>query len=173
MTTPIPDSAACLRGGPLRRAVAAGAVLALHVVAIYALANANGEFLSGISPPPLQVTLIPAAVAAAVDTRIQYSFPAAGSLPTYLRPTLELGDWEQREFPGSLYTVANYLDLYLLGAMGEGRAQVQVLNVYDSVAFAGEGYRTYLPLLADISGGQFAAHWPLQLLLPVASLSNV
>jgi protein TonB len=67
MTTPLPDSAACLRGGPLRRAVAAGCVLALHVVAIYALANANGEFLSGISPPPLQVTLIPAAVAAAVD----------------------------------------------------------------------------------------------------------
>jgi protein TonB len=64
MTTPVRDSAACLRAGPLRRAVAAGAVLGLHVVAIYALANANGEFLSGISPPPLQVTLIPAAVAA-------------------------------------------------------------------------------------------------------------
>lgn len=39
-------------------------MLGLHVVAIYALANANGEFLSGISPPPLQVMLIPEAVAA-------------------------------------------------------------------------------------------------------------
>ena len=64
MTSPVRDSAACLHGGSLRRAVAAGAVLGLHVVAIYALANANGEFLSGISPPPLQVMLIPEAIAA-------------------------------------------------------------------------------------------------------------
>jgi protein TonB len=44
--------------------VAGCAVVALHVVAIYALSNANTEILSGFSPPPLQVMLIPTAVAA-------------------------------------------------------------------------------------------------------------
>jgi protein TonB len=63
-TMPDRDYAATVHGGPLRRAVAACAVAGLHVVAAYALANSNTEFLRGISPPPLQVTLIPAAVAA-------------------------------------------------------------------------------------------------------------
>jgi protein TonB len=39
-------------------------VLGLHVVAIYALTNSHPEFLRGFSPPPLQVMLIPEAVAA-------------------------------------------------------------------------------------------------------------
>lgn len=61
---PTRDCAASASGGPVRRVVAACAVLGLHVVAIYALSHANTEFLSGFSPPPLQVTLIPTAVAA-------------------------------------------------------------------------------------------------------------
>lgn len=39
-------------------------MLAVHLVAIYGLANANPDFLSGFSPPPLQVMLLPEAVAA-------------------------------------------------------------------------------------------------------------
>ena len=61
--TPRRDCAASVHGGPVRRVLAACAVLGLHVVAIYALSNANTEILDGFSPPPLQVTLIPAAVA--------------------------------------------------------------------------------------------------------------
>jgi protein TonB len=61
---PTRDCAASVRGGPVRRVVAGCAVLGLHVVAIYALSHANTEILSDFSPPPLQVTLIPTAVAA-------------------------------------------------------------------------------------------------------------
>jgi protein TonB len=64
MIAPVRDCSVCVRGGPLRRSLAGCAVLGLHVVAIYALANSNAEFLTGFSPPPLQVTLIPTAIAA-------------------------------------------------------------------------------------------------------------
>ncbi len=79
---------------------------------------------------------------AAVDVRIQKSFPVAGTLPLYLRTmSRDLGDWEQ--FHPDLYKIANYLDLYLLGSTGEGRHQRQILNQYDSCCFAGVGFRTY------------------------------
>ncbi|HSD75260.1 MAG TPA: TonB family protein [Steroidobacteraceae bacterium] len=64
MLVPKRDRVASVSGGPLRRAAAACAVLGLHVVAIYALANSHTELLNGFSPPPLQVMLVPEAVAA-------------------------------------------------------------------------------------------------------------
>ncbi|MFH1744058.1 MAG: hypothetical protein ABIH23_34070, partial [bacterium] len=57
-------------------------------------------------------------LAAAVDTRIQMSFPVAGTYPIYLRSESgrDWGDWEQTE--PEFYTTANYLELYILGAYG-------------------------------------------------------
>ena len=82
-------------------------------------------------------------VCAAVDTRIKHSYPVAGTLPFYLRSDSQRdwGDYEQT-LP-DLYNIANYLELYVLGAFGKGRAQIQLLNKYDSCCFAGIKYRTY------------------------------
>ena len=79
----------------------------------------------------------------AIDPRVRLSFPVAGTLPDYLRVGRpgDKGDWEQ-SYP-ELYKIANYLDLYVLGSSGRGRAQRQVLNKYDSCCFWGVGYRTY------------------------------
>jgi hypothetical protein len=82
---------------------------------------------------------------AAIDPRINTSYPTAGSVPLYLRADawdLDLGDWEQME--PTLYRVANYQELYILGAYGDGqRRQLQVLNQFDPCCFSGVNYRTY------------------------------
>jgi len=85
-------------------------------------------------------------VYAALDRRISNSYPVAGSLPIYLR-TLDvtnsssLGDYEQHV--PEIYRIANYLELYIMGAYGEHRRQLQVLNEFDACCFSGTGYTTY------------------------------
>jgi cephalosporin-C deacetylase-like acetyl esterase len=71
-------------------------------------------------------------VYAAIDSRIKYSFPVAGSLPISLRQSRDWGDFEQT-YP-SLYEIANYYELYTIGA-SNGK-QVQILNKFDSCCFA-------------------------------------
>ena len=71
----------------------------------------------------------------AIDSRIKGSFPVAGSLPLWARQLKDIGDFEQW-YP-DLYRIANYLDLYILGAYGENRFQIQIMNKYDPIAFAG------------------------------------
>jgi hypothetical protein len=72
-------------------------------------------------------------VYAAIDPRITMSFPVAGSLPLYLRSGASVGDAEQTF--ASLYKIAGYPDLYVMGASGAGRKQVQILNRRDSCCF--------------------------------------
>ena len=85
-------------------------------------------------------------VYAALDPRIANSYPVAGSWPLYLR-TLDVnnqssfGDYEQHV--PEVYRIANYLELYIMGAFGEGRRQLQVLNEFDTCCFSGTGYMTY------------------------------
>jgi pimeloyl-ACP methyl ester carboxylesterase len=79
---------------------------------------------------------------AAVDPRVVKSFPVAGTLPLYLRGGHYNHDLEQYFKP--LYTVAGYKDLYVLGASGIGRMQVQILNRYDDCCF-GERQHTVGP----------------------------
>jgi hypothetical protein len=91
-------------------------------------------------------------LSAALDTRISKSFPVAGSLPFYLRSRdmhnqSTFGDYEQ--YAPEIYRVANYLDLYIMGAFGDNRAQLQVLNQYDSCCFDGTGYSTYIDLIKN------------------------
>lgn len=89
-------------------------------------------------------------VCAAVDTRIRHSYPVAGTLPFYLRSDSQRdwGDYEQN-MP-DLYNIANYLELYVLGAFGKGRVQIQLLNQYDSCCFAGIKYRTYEHTMREV-----------------------
>ncbi len=98
---------------------------------------------------------------AALDPRVTRSFPVAGSLPLYLRNAVavpagellgqagaswaesiapmiayqcpDLGDEEQ--WVSDLYSIAGYLDLYVLGSYGAGREQVQILNRNDDCCF--------------------------------------
>ncbi|MHC1769166.1 MAG: hypothetical protein AB9869_33605 [Verrucomicrobiia bacterium] len=72
-------------------------------------------------------------VYAAVDTRISFSFPVAGTIPLYLRSGGSVGDREQYE--PSFYRLAGYPDLYVLGSEGLGRKQVQILNRLDDCCF--------------------------------------
>jgi hypothetical protein len=98
---------------------------------------------------------------AALDPRVTRSFPVAGSLPLYLRNAIpvpadelqgqegaswmqsiapliayqcpDLGDEEQ--WISSLYSIAGYPDLYVLGSYGVGRSQIQILNRNDNCCF--------------------------------------
>jgi GDSL-like lipase/acylhydrolase family protein/SGNH-like hydrolase/esterase family protein len=70
---------------------------------------------------------------AAVDPGIRHSFPVAGTIPLYLRTGGSVGDKEQ--FLDEFYRIAGYPDLYLLGAVGPGRKQIQILNRRDDCCF--------------------------------------
>lgn len=96
-------------------------------------------------------------LAAAVDARIRRSYPVAGSLPLHLRVGGEWGDWEQ--FDPELMRLASYLDLYLLGAAGAGRRQVQINNLDDPSVFSGHRHETYVAKvqarLAALGDGEY------------------
>jgi hypothetical protein len=72
-------------------------------------------------------------VYAAIDPTIRCSFPVAGTIPLYLRTGGSVGDREQ--FESSFYGLAGYPDLYILGAHGRGRKQVQILVRRDDCCF--------------------------------------
>jgi hypothetical protein len=72
-------------------------------------------------------------VYAALDPTIRCSFPVAGTIPLYLRTGGSVGDREQ--FEPSFYGLAGYPDLYLLGALGRERKQVQILVRRDDCCF--------------------------------------
>ena len=82
---------------------------------------------------------------AALDPRISYSYPVAGTLPLYLSSEVEIGDYE--EALPQFYRIANYLELYLLGAYGPDRHQVQILNYSDPCCYGGIGYLSYEPVV--------------------------
>ena len=82
-------------------------------------------------------------VFAALDPRIERSFPVAGSVPIYLRIGNEgLTDSEQVD-PG-FYSIANYEELYTMGAFGENRLQYQILNRVDSCCFYGNRFTNWI-----------------------------
>jgi hypothetical protein len=72
-------------------------------------------------------------VYAAIDPTIRCSFPVAGTMPLYLRTKGSVGDREQ--FEPAFYGIAGYPDLYVLGAHGRGRKQVQILVRRDDCCF--------------------------------------
>jgi lysophospholipase L1-like esterase len=84
--------------------------------------------MAGLSGGGWTVTLY-----AAIDPAIRTSYPVAGSIPLYLRVGGSVGDHEQ--YFDAFYRLAGYPDLYVLGAMGPGRKQVQILNRRDDCCF--------------------------------------
>lgn len=86
---------------------------------------------------------------AAIDPRIKYSFSVAGSTPIYYRWKGSIGDIEQ--FMPELYRdIAGYPDLYVLGAFGPGRKQVQILNIKDDCCFGINQHNPNRDYFADL-----------------------
>ncbi|SIS51392.1 hypothetical protein SAMN05421766_102505 [Zobellia uliginosa] len=89
-------------------------------------------------------------VTAALDPRINYSFPVAGTYPMFVRyskPSKNYGDFEQTHV--GLYQKVNYLDMYIMGATGKNRYQFQILNKYDSCCFEGDDYKKYVDFVSE------------------------
>jgi dienelactone hydrolase len=124
------------------------------------------------------------ALAAALDPRIAASVSVAGSSP----PDIARGAWHDFEQTDpALYTRISYLDLYVLGAAGQGRRQLQILNEYDPCCFAGRAAETYRAAVAHRArrlGGRFdllidSSHeehrisdWAMERILSELSLSE-
>ena len=96
-------------------------------------------------------------LAAALDPRITTSVSVAGSLPIPLRTGLcgraSVGDGEQQNQPGLLYTKISYLDLYIMASNGRSnglaRQHIQVNNQYDTCCYFGVTHRTYSDMLEN------------------------
>ena len=87
-------------------------------------------------------------VYSAIDERISDSFSVGGSTPFYLRiDSRDMGDYEQTNI--ELYKNVNYLELYVLGAYGDGRQHIQIFNKNDPCCFSGNGYETYEFVIKD------------------------
>ena len=108
--------------------------------------------MMGISGGAWTTTLV-----AALDSRIRGSYPVAGSLPFSLRGRGELADYENHVPP--LYAIANYPELYVMGADTPTRTQIQVFNRYDPVGWSGDRGKCYeaqvQDVLARLGGGRF------------------
>lgn len=79
-------------------------------------------------------------VYAALDPRIRCSFSVAGTMPLYLRSGGSIGDREQ--FEPSFYRLGGYPDLYILGAQGPGRSQIQIVLRHDDCCFGASAKRS-------------------------------
>lgn len=123
----------------------------------------DSVFMTGVSGGGWTTTMY-----SALDPRITRSYPAAGTLPLHLRADrkrtnsaqrpADWGDYEQT-IP-ELQSLANYLDLYILGAAGEHRKQLQIINKHDPCCFEGEAFKTYEGIVNErvhsLGAGSFA-----------------
>ena len=75
-------------------------------------------------------------LSAAVIPDIERSYPIAGVYPNFMRRGQEVLHDSPPSYP-PLIKVANHLEMFVLGASGTKRAQVQVFNRYDRCCFNG------------------------------------
>ena len=77
---------------------------------------------------------------AAIDKRIQLSYPVGHGLPFFLlgrEPIPGEGHGDYESINPRVYRIANYLELYIMGAAEAGRRQTQILNIYDQCCSPG------------------------------------
>lgn len=115
----------------------------------------DGVLMTGYSGGGWTTTLM-----AALDPRIMWSYPVSGSLPWFTRDPAnsgEVGDFEQ--IVAGLYDIATYEDLYVIGAHGTGRRQLQILSTLDSIFAAANllDYQNAIALrVAEIGAGRWS-----------------
>lgn len=82
-------------------------------------------------------------VTAALDSRIARSYPVGGGVPLayWNEPDGNFGDYEAHH--PELFRIADYIDMYVLGAFGKGRRQLLIMNKYDPSCFSGSHPRLY------------------------------
>ena len=86
-------------------------------------------------------------LAASVEPRIRRSVAVAGTLPYYLREGQDAPIGVADYAP--LKDMASLIDLYILGASGEGRAQMHLFNRFDRCCFRNLKGRQYEPAVQD------------------------
>lgn len=93
----------------------------------------------------------------ALDPRIRASYSVAGSSPLAVHLSkLSWGSYEQQM--GRLYEIVTYPELYVMGAAGPGRRQMQAYNLHDPCCFAGQNWQAYADAVAERAaafGGHF------------------
>lgn len=100
------------------------------------------------------------ALSAAVEPRIERSIPIAGVYPVYMRRGQEVMPHSLPYYP-PLRAAASQPDLYVLGASGAGRSQLQIFNRYDRCCYNGIRGKVYedavrAAVAATPEGGRFA-----------------
>ena len=101
-------------------------------------------------------------VLSALDTRVQTSVLVAGSLPgtefcCLSQPIGSLPNQGDQSKGGSkqnwapFYSIAGYVDLYLMGASGPGRSELQILNINDNCCF---GPKQWTSVYKAANGGR-------------------
>ena len=84
----------------------------------------------------------------AIDERISNSFSIAGTYPIYLKSEPKnFGDYEQTIL--ELYTIANYLELYVMSSFGENRSHVQFFNKNDPCCYSGTLFESYIDVISQ------------------------
>lgn len=95
----------------------------------------------------------------ALDDRITRSYPVGGFTPLFLRSK---APWDWGEFPETLpelYKITTSLELFIMASRGNGRKQLQIINLYDDCCYSGPKYQMYVKpvqeTLALLGGGEF------------------
>jgi len=95
-------------------------------------------------------------VMAAVDPRIDFSYPVAGFMPPFLQ---ENGELPPNQTYKPLFEAASMLDQFILAADQPGRRQIQYFNRYDRCCYANTRALIYLPEINSriqaVNGGAF------------------
>ena len=115
--------------------------------------NFKNYHMIGISGGGWTTTIYPA-----LDTRISKSFAVSGSLPIPLRINpQDIGDYEQ--LVPDFYSIANYLEFYVMSSYGPNREFVQIFNKFDPCCFSGTLFENYQDeiqnKLSELNSGKF------------------
>jgi hypothetical protein len=113
---------------------------------VLATRSFSGVYMTGISGGGWTTV-----VYAALDPRINASYPVAGSYPFYLRTQIggpTAGDFEQNN--PAFYQNVSYEELYAMGAAG--RRQMQFYNEFDECCFGGTFSNTFKDFVVQGAG---------------------
>ena len=115
----------------------------------------NSYYMLGISGGGWTTVLF-----SAIDDRISENYSVAGSFPMFMRSdSKNIGDYEQ--IIPELYSITNYLELYLMGSFGNERKLVLIYNEFDPCCFSGNDYEQFpfddvlKTKISNIGEGQF------------------